>query len=64
MAALTYFTEDDEQAPTKKIAVEFGGVRGFEVSVLDGESGKISTCAARDLLFEMKPLTTIFIKER
>ena len=63
MAALTYFTEDDEQAPTKKIAVEFSGVRGFEVSVLDGESGRITTYAARDLLFDLKPLSTVFIKE-
>ena len=63
MATLTYFTEDDEQAPTKKITVEFGGVRGFEVSVLDGESGRITTYATRDLLFDLKPLSTIFIKE-
>ena len=63
MAALTYYAERDDELPVKKIAVEFGGVRGFEVSVLDGESGRITTYATRDLLFDLKPLSTIFIKE-
>lgn len=63
MAALTYYAERDDELPVKKIAVEFGGVRGFEVSVLDGESGRITTYAARDLLFDLKPLSTVFIKE-
>ncbi len=64
MAAITYFVERDDEAKPKQIMLDFGGVRGFEVQILDGESGEIKTAMMRDLMFNLKPLSIVFVKER
>ena len=63
MAALTYYTENEELAEPKEIEVKFGGIRPFAVYILDGETGKVSVEMRRDLDFTIKPFTTIFIRE-
>lgn len=63
MAAITYYTEREELAEPKEIEVKFGGIRPFMAFILDGETGEVTVEAVRDLVFEMKPFTTVFIKE-
>ena len=63
MAAITYYTEREELAEPKEIEVKFGGIRPFMAYILDGEIGEVTGEAVRDLVFEMKPFTTVFIKQ-
>lgn len=63
MAAITYYTENEDVAEPKEIEVKFGGVRPFMAYILDGESGNVTLEMRRDLDFKLKPFTTVFLKE-
>ena len=64
MATLTYYVEREECAAEKQLGVSFGGNRCFEIFTLDGETGEVTVRMTNDIVLNMKPLTTVFIRER
>ena len=62
-AALTYYTEDDETSEPKTVSLDFGRGGCYEVYLLDENHDAELISTTDTLVFNMKPLSAIMIKE-
>ena len=63
MTVLTYYSDDDDNAKTKDVTVEFSKKGNYEVYLLDEENDAELIKTTSDLTFSMNVNTCILIKE-
>ena len=64
MCVVTYYTEEDDTAQDKEIAVDFGKEGEYEIYLLDSEHDGELIGTVSELKFAMKPCSCILIKEK
>ena len=63
LATVTYYTEEDDTAKDKEVAVDFGKEGEYEIYLLDADHDGELISTTKDLTFTLKPCSFILIKE-